>query len=310
MEYFSLLLTYFAYVFIVVVYTIKVRKYVKMPMGLRWELYPVIHEEGYKYGGSYLEKVDWWKKPRHKNTGRSILHLVAKYLFMGSYFEKNRNYWYGLYPWHMGFILIIFFDVLVGFEAILMTLFGLEISSSAGVFGQFLYYLTQVSGLASFTLGSLGCLILLLQRLIDRDLREYSTPQNFLNYFFFLVMFLSGWSAWLIDDSTFAGFREFWVGLLTFQPVHVGPWEWFHIVIFAVFLIYLPLTRSTHYISKILYFFRVTWGDTPNPGEGEMVEKISENLNYRPSWSAPHYQNGSTWAELATRIPEQGTDTK
>ncbi|TET32972.1 MAG: hypothetical protein E3J72_18235 [Planctomycetota bacterium] len=303
MEYAALIITYFAYVFVVVVYTIKVRKYFKMPQSLRWELYPVIHEKGYKYGGSYLEEVDWGKKPRHKNVGRSILHLVAKYLLMGSYFEKKRSYWFGLYSWHMGFILIILFDVLIGFEAVLMKIFGLEVSASAGVFGQFLYYITLVIGLASFTLGAIGSILLLLQRIFDKDMREYATPQNYVNYIFFLVMFLSGWTAWIINDSTFHGFREFWVGVITFQPVHVGFWEWLHIVIFAAFLIYLPLTRSTHYITKILYYFWIKWGDTPNPGKGRMEARIKENLNYRPTWSADHYQNGETWAELATRIP-------
>ena len=38
----------------------------KMPMHLRWELYPVAHEGGGRaaYGGSYLEESDWWKKKR------------------------------------------------------------------------------------------------------------------------------------------------------------------------------------------------------------------------------------------------------
>ena len=36
----------------------------RMPMHLRWELYPVAHEGGgrAKYGGSYLEESDWWTK--------------------------------------------------------------------------------------------------------------------------------------------------------------------------------------------------------------------------------------------------------
>ena len=38
----------------------------RMPMHVRWELYPVAHEGGGRaaYGGSYLEETDWWKKPR------------------------------------------------------------------------------------------------------------------------------------------------------------------------------------------------------------------------------------------------------
>jgi nitrate reductase gamma subunit len=310
MEVFSLAITIFAYVFVTVAYSYKVSKYLKIPKGLRWELYPVPHEEGYKYGGSYLEQVDWWKKPRHKSLGRSLLHILAKYLFMGSYFEKKRNYWFGLYAWHLGFMLIILFDVLIGIEAILMKLTGLEVAPSAGAFGAILYYATLGIGLTSFTLGAIGSVWLLVQRSLERDMRDYATPQNYVNYVFFLVMFLSGWAAWIIDDATFAGFREFWVGVITLTPVHVELWEWIHIVIFAAFLIYLPLTRSTHYITMILYDFWISWGDTPNSGEGEMEASVKENLNRRPDWSAPHFQAGGTWAELATKIPGDEGESK
>lgn len=305
MEYFSLTFTYFAYVFCVTAYTVKVRKFFKMPQNLRWELYPVAHEKGYSYGGSYLEEVDWWKKPRQKNVGRSVLNLVMKYLFMGSYYERKRQYWAGLYCWHMGFLLIILFDVLIGLEAISMVLFGCEISASGGWISRSVYYGTMAIGLASFTLGSLGSVLLLLLRTLDGKMREYASPQNYVNYLFFLIMFMTGWMGWIVDDATFGGFREFWVGVLTFQPVQVGPWEWLHIVIFAAFLVYLPLTRSCHYITKILYYFWVQWGDTPNPGEGKAEDRVKEYLNYRPGWAAAHYRNGSTWAELATQIPEE-----
>ena len=37
----------------------------RMPMHVRWELYPVAHEGSRAhYGGSYLEDVGWWNKPR------------------------------------------------------------------------------------------------------------------------------------------------------------------------------------------------------------------------------------------------------
>jgi len=310
MDHFSLIITYFAYVFVVVAYTVKVQKYFKMPQNLRWELYPVIHEKNYRHGGSYFEEVEYWKKPRHKNMFRSIMTLVRRYLLMGSYFEKKRGYWFGLYPWHMGFLLIVFFDGLILIDAIFMKAGDWMISGTAGGGGEFLYYLTLIVGLVSFTLGCVGSILLLLQRLFDADLREYATPQNYFNYLFFLAMFTSGWLAWVVDDNTFTGFREFWVGVLSAETFSVGTWEWIHIVIFAVFLIYLPLTRSTHYITKILYFFWVISGDTPNLGKGETDGRLNEYLNYKPDWSAPHHQTGASWAERATTIPAKGEGKK
>ena len=276
-----------------------------MPRNLRWELYPVVHEKNYKYGGSYYEEIEYWKKPRKRNVLRSVFTLVRRYLAMGSYFEKKRGYWFGLYPWHMGFLLIVFFDVLIVIDAIFMKAGGWEISGTAGGGGEFLYYLTLVAGLASFTLGCFGSIMMLLLRTFDENLREYATPQNYVNYLFFLVMFASGWAAWIIDDSTFAGFREFWVGILSADTVSVGGWEQFHIIAFAAFLIYLPLTRSTHYITKILYFFWVLSGDAFNTGKGEMDAGLNECLNYSPTWSAAHHQTGSTWGERVTTIPEK-----
>jgi len=37
-----------------------------------------------------------------------------------------------------------------------------------------------------------------------------------------------------------------------------------HIVLFDLFLIYLPFTRSTHYITRILAYFFIRWDDEPN----------------------------------------------
>ncbi len=41
-------------------------KLARLPIHVRWELYPVAHEPGAKakYGGSILEEPEWWTKPR------------------------------------------------------------------------------------------------------------------------------------------------------------------------------------------------------------------------------------------------------
>ena len=68
--------TYFSYIFVIVAYTVKVMKIVRMPPHLRWELYPVPHENAYKYGGSYYEELDWWTRPRQQNRLRDILYKL------------------------------------------------------------------------------------------------------------------------------------------------------------------------------------------------------------------------------------------
>ena len=71
--------TYISYLFVIIAYTVKVVKVARMPMHLRWELYPVPHEIGHKYGGSYYEELDWWTHPRRTNRVRDIFSKLRDY---------------------------------------------------------------------------------------------------------------------------------------------------------------------------------------------------------------------------------------
>jgi len=298
--------TYVSYVFVIVVYAVKVRKYFAMPKNLRWEVYPVATEVGQKanYGGSYFEEPEFWTKPMQKNRARGIWELAKKYLTMWGYFRRVRTYWLTLYPWHIGFYLIVLFHGCALLGAILIKTTGLEVASiSANAGGQILYYATIVIALGSFILGTIGSIGLLIKRIVDKDLREYASPQNYFNYVFFLVVFVSGLVSYAVADATFAGYREFWVGLISLEGVAVQPAEYVHIMLFSVFLIYLPFTRSTHYITILLAYFRVRWSDEPNFGSPETDEKLAEALNRQVSWAAPHIQTGQSWGEVVTNIP-------
>ncbi|MFC2035649.1 respiratory nitrate reductase subunit gamma [Chloroflexota bacterium] len=298
--------TYVSYVFVMVVYALKVRKYFAMPKNLRWEVYPVATEAGgkAKYGGSYFEEPEFWTKPIRKNQARGIWELAKKYLTMWGYFRRVRTYWLSLYPWHIGFYLIVLFHGCALLGAILIKTTGLEIvSTSTNTGGQILYYATIVIALCSFILGTIGSIGLLIKRIVDKDLRDYSSPQNYFNYVFFLVVFVSGLVSYAVADATFAGYREFWVGLISLKGVAVHPAEYVHIMLFSVFLIYLPFTRSTHYITMLIAYFKVRWSDKPNFGSPETDEKLAEALNWQVSWAAPHIQTDQAWGEVVTNIP-------
>ncbi len=298
------LATYLSYLFVIAVYTVKVIKVARMPLHLRWELYPVVHEKGYKYGGSYFEEPEWWTKPRQKSRSRSIIYLLKKYLFFGEYYRRNRGYWFGLYPWHIGFYLIVSFHALSFFGA-LAILTGFSVSAeSANTLGRVLYYLTLVVAVGSFVLGSVGSIGLLVKRLVDKDLKAYASPVNYFNYLFFLAVFLSGLFAWYFFDPTLSAYREFWKSLITFRYMDVEPATYTHIMLFSLFLIYLPFTRSTHYITKFFAFFWVRWDDTPSLRGSKIEGRVKEALNLPVSWSAPHIQSGKSWGEVAQGMPE------
>ncbi len=79
-------------------------KIAKMPVHLRWELYPVPHEplDKVKYGGSYLEDKDWWKNPLHANKlGEPSVMLPEKFLQKRTW-EDNRSTWPGKRVGHNG----------------------------------------------------------------------------------------------------------------------------------------------------------------------------------------------------------------
>lgn len=304
MNTFLALFTYFAYVFVVAAYARKVAKMVKMPLHLRWELYPVVTEEGRPYGGSYLEEKEWWQEPRRKRWLRGVWYLLKDYFLMEEYYKQKRGYWAFLLAWHLGFISIILFHVLCFFSALFGVL-GIEISAlSANPLGVFLYYVSLLVGGFSFVVGSVGAVGVMVARRVDADLRAYSFPQAYFNYLFTLVVFLSAFYAWVYVDPHFEEYRSFWEGLITLSPVGVAPAAAFHIVVFNLFLIYLPFTRSTHYILKFLAYFGIRWDDEPNLPGGRLESKIKEQLQWRVSWSAPHVQSGKSWEEVVAELPE------
>ncbi|MFC1962889.1 hypothetical protein ACFLWB_02700 [Chloroflexota bacterium] len=307
--------TYVSYLFVIIAYVVKIRKYFLMPQNLRWEIYPVATVSGQKakYGGSDFEEPEFWTKPIHKNQARGIWELAKKYLTMWEYFRRVRAYWFALYPWHIAFYLIILFHGCALLGAILMKTAGLEIAStSANAGGQIVYYATIVIALGSFILGTIGSIGMLIKRLADSALRDYASPQNYLNYVFFLAVFVSGLASYAVADSTFAGYREFWVGLISLKGVAVQPAEYVHIMLFSAFLIYLPFTRSTHYITILLAFFKIRWNDEPNFGSPEADEKLAGVLSSKVSWAAPHIQTGQSWGEVVTNLPpiENGEEKK
>ncbi len=297
--------TYISYIFVIVAYAVKVVKIAQMPPHLRWELYPVPHEKGYKYGGSYYEELDWWNRPRQKSVVRDLLFKLRDYLTFPSYYKRNKFYWAGLYSWHIGFYTIVGFHILSFFGALLIVTTGMAITAdSPNIIGWIVYYLTIVVAVTSFILGSLGSSILLVKRLTDPELRTYATASSYFNYLFFLAVFLSGLIAWLFYDPTFASYREFWASLITFKYMLPEAATYVHIMLFSLFLIYLPFTRSTHYITNIFAFFDVLWDDTPGPVSGKKEKLIQEALKKPVSWSAPHIQKGKTWGEVAGSMPE------
>jgi nitrate reductase gamma subunit len=282
-------------------------KIARMPVHLRWELYPVIYEPKNRHGGTYSEGEREWQKSHGKTLRRGITYLLKENFRFSEYFKTNWTYWLVLFPWHIGFIFIIAFHILCFFGALVL-IAGIPVAAdSAYILGKIFYYGIMIFGVVSFITGAFGSAGLIIKRIVDRNLRAFAAPQNYFNYIFTLIVFLSGLYSWIVVDPTLSQYREFWKGLLTLSPISVEPATAVHIILFSIFLIYLPFTRSMHYITKFFAFLWIRWDDRPNLKGSKMENNVTELLNKPVSWSAPHIKSGRTWAEI---VSEEKHDEK
>ena len=57
----------------------KAVSFAHMPLHARMELYPVPQEKGrHKYGGSYMEEVEWWHKPRQISRTSELIDMMKE----------------------------------------------------------------------------------------------------------------------------------------------------------------------------------------------------------------------------------------
>ena len=297
MKVFLAVFTYFAYVFIIAMYTARIVRYLSLPVHLRWELYPIIHEES-RGQGSCFEEMEWWMKARQRSHIRGVIFLLKEYLHLGEYFKRHFSYWIVLYPWHVGFILIILFHILCFLCGVCMA-GGLDVSGeSPDIPGRILYYVVVVVGAVSFISGSIGSIGLAIKRIYDRNLRLYATPLNYMSYFLTSVVFLSGLYAWFSVDPALTEYREFWKGLVTLHFISVEPASELHILAFNLFLIYLPYTRSMHYITRFFAYFLIRWDDEPNVRGCNLEKELIKLQDQKVTWAGPHVGPGKRWSDL------------
>jgi nitrate reductase gamma subunit len=291
--------TYFGYVFIIVMYSAKLVKYLNLPMHLRSEVYPVIPGDPTPKERSYYENLDWWTKPRRHHLLQRVWFLFSDYFLLREYFRRNKSYWLFLYPWHIGFILIITFHIFCFFGA-LVSLLGIPVTyGSPSIFGNVIYGLIFATGVVSFISGLFGSIGILIKRLTDKDLRNYATPQNYFTYILLLAVFLSGLYSWYLDPA-FSAYTNFWKGLITFKPIDVEPATASHILLFALLLIYLPFTRSLHYITRLFGFLFIRWDDEPNLRGSDLEKEVEEMVRLKVGWNGPHIKPDLTWKEIAS----------
>jgi nitrate reductase gamma subunit len=289
----------------------RIVRYVKHPMHVRWELYPVAHEgRRTSYGGSYMEEVDWWEKPREKSLIGELKVMLSEILLLKAVWEHNRSLWRLTYSFHLGLYLSAGLLGLIILNATL-SLIGVNMengSSPASV----MTFLMSVLCPVAMTLGIFGACSLFYKRLTDPEMRNYSSFEHFFNLFIFIATMSVVLVNWRLVDPSFSMAISFVANLISFNFTPLGsPLFVLQILLACLLIAYIPLTHMSHFFMKYFLYHDIRWGDEPNVDSPRIEAKIGVVLNYPVTWKAPHIAGygRSTWAEVATFNPMAETET-
>jgi nitrate reductase gamma subunit len=282
----------------------------RLPMHVRWELYPVAHEKGKAdYGGSYLEELDWWTKPREPSLIGELKVMLPEIFLLKGVWENNRKHWFRSFPFHFGLYLLAGLVALLLAGGIAAKL-GMDVAADAGLLGKTLFYLTCVVGYLGLGLGLLGSVTLLTRRVFDENYSEYTKKGDYFNLAFFVLTLAVALAAHLVADRDFGALRSFVASFATFDFSGVASQtalSALEIALASVLLAYIPLTHMSHFFTKWFMYHDIRWSDEPNLPGGKMEQKIAEVLQYPVSWSASHIRGDGkkTWADVATSGVEE-----
>jgi len=286
--------------------------YARHPIHLRWELYPVPHEEPRRveHGGSYFEQVDWWARATHFNLFGELRFMVPEMLFLKGLWEFNRTMWLRSFPFHFGLYLLIVTIGLVGVTAV----WGLLAPGVvAAALGMGLHWLYTVTGFLGVVLAICGAAALLHRRLTAEDLKIYSTAGDIFNLCAFIVALGLVFAGFLLKSSASPSTVALVQAILTLDAsVRIPGLLAVGLVLSALLAAYIPFTHMSHFIGKYFTYHSVRWNDQPlQPGD-HMEKRLAEYLRYKPTWAARHVgaDGTRTWAQVATTNPAEGGKKK
>lgn len=282
--------------------------YAAQPMHLRWELYPVPHEEAarVRHGGSYFEEADWRAKPRRSRPLGALRAMLPEVLFLRGLWQANRSLWLRSFPFHLGLYLLAGTVGLVLLAALLARHAPAGVALPAARALHACYIVTGFAGLGLALLGAIG---LLVQRVTDDALAVYTTSADILHLTWFIAALgcvLAGALARGAEHATAMAFAQ---AVLEFRPAPLLPAPLVAgIVLSALLLAYIPFSHMAHFIGKYFLYHAVRWDDRPMLPGDRMEAKLAEYLTYRPTWAATHVgaDGHRTWAQVATSDPAPG----
>lgn len=162
-------------------------------------------------------------------------------------------------------------------------------ANSTSIWGLLLFYVSALTGYLGLALAALGSGLLFLRRVFDNTLKKYTTPQEYFNLLLIFAALITGIFTWG-SDLSFQYAREVTANLVTFTPFVADGLLTIHVILVGIMLIYIPISKMSHYVGKYFTFHKVLWDNNPNLKGSEVEQQIKNASSFRPttSWSAPH----------------------
>lgn len=266
----------------------KANQFAKMPLHGRQDLYPIPKEKGHEHGGSYYEEVGWWKKPRETSGANELKDMLKEMLFIKKLFDNQRPFWWISYALHLGIYCLIGWTLLLVVGAI-TEFAGATVSATSSVWGSLIYYATSLFGWVGFLLVAVGAVSLILRRLTDSGLNKYTTPQEYFNLLLIFVVVVTGIAVWGAEPSLSLA-RGAMEKVLSLHALNAGPFLTIHLILLGIMLVYIPMSKMSHYVGKYFTFHKVLWENEPNLPGSKITEEMKKAAKNKPqnSWSAPH----------------------
>jgi nitrate reductase gamma subunit len=300
-----LVIPYLSALILVMAVVLRWVRLARMPLHLRWELYPMAPDKSVPHGGSVYEHVDWWQSARKTNHLGKLKVMLSEILLFKGVRDHNRSLWLRSYPFHLGLYLLCTFTALLVVGAVAEAGGAGFAPHAAGMAG-WLATATKVLGAAGFVLLGAGALGLLARRLHHPVLRENSSGADFFNLVLFLAYALLGLLTFALVDRDYLWLRGFVRAVVTFQvPGALPALVAAEIVLGCALIAYVPLTHMSHFFTKWFMYHHVRWDDKPNPVGSKIEARVRQQLGRKVGWNAPHIRGGGdkTWVDVATEEP-------
>ena len=225
--------------------------------------------------------------------------MLPEMILLKGLWEFNRRLWRVSFLFHFGlYLLITTLGLVLATAALTLCFPGLALA----VILAGMYRITAGLGVVLVLVGATG---LLLRRLTDKGLRNYTTPADIFNLLFFLVT-LAVLVAGYLSRPPGTSIQQIARGVLSFNTaVSVPPLLGAGLMLGAILMAYIPLTHMSHFIAKYFTYHNIRWDDAPNLRGSRIEAKLAEYLAYRPNWSAAHMgaDGTKTWVDIATTNP-------